>query len=107
MGRLDDRVAIVTGGVAALARRLRCAWRPTAHPSSSTTSTMPPLTKPLPLIEQAGGKAIECVANTVDMAQAEALIQATIGCIRKDRHRRQQRRRDPRQDVPRPRRRAV
>ena len=82
MGRLDDRVAIVTGGVAALARRPRCAWR-RRRIRRRQRHRRCPADETVALIEQAGGKAIKCVANTVDMAQAEALIQATIDAFGK------------------------
>ena len=83
MGRLDDRVAIVTGGGRGIgqATSLRLA----ADGASVVVNDIDdaPADETVALIEQAGGKAIKCVANTVDMAQAEALIQATIDAFGK------------------------
>ena len=78
MGRLDDRVAIVTGGGRGIgqATSLRLA----ADGASVVVNDIDdaPANETVALIEAAGGKAIACVANTVEMAQAERLVQAAV-----------------------------
>ena len=78
MGRLDDRVAIVTGGGRGIgqATSLRLA----ADGASVVVNDIDdaPANETVALIEAAGGKAIACVANTVGMAQAERLVQAAV-----------------------------
>ena len=78
MGRLDDRVAIVTGGGRGIgqATSLRLA----ADGESVVVNDIDdaPANETVALIEAAGGKAIACVANTVEMAQAERLVQAAV-----------------------------
>ena len=78
MGRLDDRVAIVTGGGRGIgqASSLRLA----ADGASVVVNDIDdaPANETVALIEAAGGKAIACVANTVEMAQAERLVQAAV-----------------------------
>jgi len=78
MGRLDDRVAIVTGGGRGIgqATSLRLA----ADGASVVVNDIDdaPANETVALIEAAGGKAIACVANTVELAQAERLDQAAV-----------------------------
>ena len=78
MGRLDDRVAIVSGGGRGIgqATSLRLA----ADGASVVVNDIDdaPANETVALIEAAGGKAIACVANTVEMAQAERLVQAAV-----------------------------
>ncbi len=78
MGRLDDRVAIVTGGGRGIgqATSLRLAADGAAVVVNDIDDA--PADETIALIEQAGGRAIKCVANTVDMEQAKMLIQTTI-----------------------------
>ncbi len=83
MGRLDDRVAIVTGGGRGIgqATSLRLA----ADGASVVVNDIDdaPADETVALIEQAGGKAIKCVANTVEMAEAERLIQTAVDAFGK------------------------
>lgn len=83
MGRLDDRVAIVTGGGRGIgqATSLRLA----ADGASVVVNDIDdaPADETVALIEQAGGKAIKCVANTVEMAEAQRLIQTTVDAFGK------------------------
>lgn len=78
MGRLEDRVAIVTGGGRGIgqATSLRLA----ADGASVVVNDIDdaPANETVALIEAAGGKAIACVANTVEMAQAERLVQTAV-----------------------------
>lgn len=83
MGRLDERVAIVTGGGRGIgqATSLRLA----ADGASVVVNDIDdaPADETVALIESAGGKAIKCVANTVDMEQAQRLIQTTVDAFGK------------------------
>ena len=78
MGRLDDRVAIVTGGGRGIgqATSLRLAADGASVVANDIDDA--PANETVALIEAAGGKAIACVANTVEMAQAERLVQAAV-----------------------------
>lgn len=78
MGRLDDRVAIVTGGGRGIgqATSLRLAADGAAVVVNDIDDG--PASETVALIEAAGGQAVVCVANTVEMAQAERLVQSTI-----------------------------
>jgi 3-oxoacyl-[acyl-carrier protein] reductase len=71
-------VAIVTGGGRGIgqATSLRLA----ADGASVVVNDIDdaPANETVALIEAAGGKAIACVANTVEMAQAERLVQAAV-----------------------------
>jgi 3-oxoacyl-[acyl-carrier protein] reductase len=83
MGRLDDRVAIVTGGGRGIgqATSLRLARDGAAVVVNDIDDA--PASETVALIEKAGGKAIGVVANTVDMDEAKALIQSTIDAFGK------------------------
>lgn len=83
MGRLDNRVAIVTGGGRGIgqATSLRLAADGAAVVVNDIDDA--PADETIALIEAAGGKAIKCVANTVDMEQAKGLIQTTIDAFGK------------------------
>ena len=83
MGRLNDRVAIVTGGGRGIgqATSLRLAADGAAVVVNDIDDA--PADETIALIEAAGGKAIKCVANTVDMEQAKALIATTIDAFGK------------------------
>ena len=83
MGRLDDRVAIVTGGGRGIgqATSLRLAVDGASVVVNDIDDA--PADETVALIEQAGGKAIKCVANTVEMAEAQRLIQTTVDAFGK------------------------
>lgn len=78
MGRLTNRVAIVTGGGRGIGRAtsLRLAADGAQVVVNDIDDT--PADETVALIEQAGGQAVKCVANTVDMDQAKALVQTAI-----------------------------
>lgn len=78
MGRLDDRVAIVTGGGRGIgqATSLRLAADGAAVVVNDIDDA--PANETVKLIEEAGGTAIPVVANTVDLEQAKKLVEATI-----------------------------
>lgn len=78
MGRLDSRVAIVTGGGRGIgqATSLRLA-RDGAQVVVNDIDDGP-AKETVALIEQAGGTAVACVANTVDYEQAQSLVQAAV-----------------------------
>ncbi len=78
MGRLDDRVAIVTGGGRGIgqATSLRLASDGAAIVVNDIDDA--PANETVKLISEAGGRAIACVANTVDLAEAERLTKAAV-----------------------------
>lgn len=78
MGRLDDRVAIVTGGGRGIgqATSLRLAADGAAVVVNDIDDA--PASETVKLIEEAGGRAIAVVANTVDLEQAKSLVQSAI-----------------------------
>ncbi len=78
MGRLDDRVAIVTGGGRGIgqATALRLARDGAAVVVNDIDDA--PAKETVGLIEAEGGRSVACVANTVELTEAQRLIQATI-----------------------------
>lgn len=78
MGRLDDRVAIVTGGGRGIgqATSLRLASDGAAVIVNDIDDA--PANETVKLIEEAGGRAVACVANTVDLAEAERLTKTAV-----------------------------
>lgn len=78
MGRLDDRVAIVTGGGRGIgqATSLRLARDGAAVVVNDIDDA--PASETVKLIEAQGGRAIGVVANTVDLEEAKRLIDTAI-----------------------------
>ncbi len=78
MGRLDDRVAIVTGGGRGIGQAtcVRLAADGAAVVVNDIDSA--PAQETVDLITAAGGRAIPVVANTVDLAEARQLVAAGI-----------------------------
>ena len=78
MGRLDDRVALVTGGGRGIGQAtcLRLAADGAAVVVNDIDEA--PAQETVDLITAAGGRAIAVVANTVDLAQAQALTAAAV-----------------------------
>ena len=108
MGRLDDQGRDRhRRRPRASAGRPRCGWPPTAPTSWSTTSTPSRPTRRAEAIRAEGGSAAVDLANTVDQAGRARPGRGHRRGVRQARHRGQQRRHHPRQDVPQPRRRDL
>ncbi len=78
MGRLDDRVAIVTGGARGIGQAtcVRLAADGAAVVVNDLDQAAAQQT--VDLITNAGGKAAAVAANTVDLAEAERLVSTTV-----------------------------
>ena len=83
MGRLDDRVAIVTGAGRGIgqATSLRLARDGAAVVVNDIDDA--PADETVKLIEEEGGRAIAVVANTVQMEEAQRLVQTAIDAFGK------------------------
>lgn len=78
MGRLDDRVAIVTGGGRGIGRATSLRLAADGATVVVNDIDSEPAVETVKLIEDAGGRAMHCVANTVSLAEAERLVATAV-----------------------------
>lgn len=83
MGRLDDRVAIVTGGGRGIGQATSLKLAAEGAKVVINDIDPEPANETLALIEQAGGTGTVVVANTVDMAEAQRLVADSVSAFGK------------------------
>lgn len=83
MGRLDDRVAIVTGGGRGIGRATSVRLAADGAHVIVNDIDDAPARETVEIIEAAGGKAAGIVANTVDLDEAKRLVSETVGVFGK------------------------
>ena len=78
MGRLDDRVAIVTGGGRGIGRATCVRLASDGAAVVVNDIDEGPANETVELITAAGGRAIAVIADTVDLAQAQQLTARAV-----------------------------
>lgn len=83
MGRLEDRVAIVTGGGRGIGQATSLKLASEGAKVVINDLDPEPANETRELIEQAGGEAAIVVANTVDMSEAQRLVDEAVNTFGK------------------------
>lgn len=78
MGKLQDKVAIVTGGSRGIGKAIALRLAAEGAKVAVTATTQAGADKAAEEIRQAGGQAIGFATNVVDVKQVEALIKGTV-----------------------------